>query len=218
MGKQFDLLVFDWDGTVVDSAGHIVDSIQAAARDLQLPLPSEQRARHIIGLGLGDAMRFLFPDLPSADYHLVAERYRHHYVAGDHKVSLFSGARDFLEQCRTAGFQLAVATGKSRLGLDRSLQVTQLASLIHASRCADEGFSKPHPDMLLYLMDFLGVERSRTVMIGDTTHDLEMARSAGVASIGACYGAHPRDSLEALDPLVCVASFAELAAWLTANA
>jgi phosphoglycolate phosphatase len=218
MGKRFDLLIFDWDGTVVDSAAHIVDSIQAAARDLNLPVPTDDRARHIIGLGLGDAMRFLFPDLASGDYHLVAERYRYHYVAGDHKVSLFSGALDLMQQCRAAGFQLAVATGKSRLGLDRALELTQLAAVIHASRCADEGFSKPHPDMLLYLMDLLSVGRDRTLMIGDTTHDLEMARNAGVAAIAVCYGAHPRDSLEALAPLACVGSFAELAAWLTTNA
>ncbi|HTS54021.1 MAG TPA: HAD-IA family hydrolase [Burkholderiales bacterium] len=217
MGKRFDLLVFDWDGTVVDSADHIVGSIQAAARDLGLDSPLEQRARHIIGLGLVDAMTHLFPALPPADYPRLAERYRHHYLAGDHKVSLFAGASQGIQAFCAAGFTLAVATGKSRQGLDRALERSGLASFFRASRCADEGFPKPHPDMLQYLMTALGAKPQRTLMIGDTTHDLEMARSAGVPSVAMGYGAHPRESLEAQGPLACLMSFAELVRWVDRN-
>jgi phosphoglycolate phosphatase len=218
MGKRFDLLVFDWDGTVVDSAGHITQSLQSAAADLNLAVPSEERARHIIGLGLVDALTYLFPELPSEKYPELAERYRQHYMAGDHKVQLFGGAYDSILAFRDAGFRLAVATGKARRGLDRALQATRMASMFHASRCADEGLPKPHPDMLLYLIDAMGVEPTRTLMIGDTTHDLLMARNAGVAAAAVAYGAHPRELLMEHDPLACFSSFAELAQWVAANA
>jgi phosphoglycolate phosphatase len=217
MGKRFDLLVFDWDGTVVDSAAHIVDSIQAAARDVGLAPPAEERARHIIGLGLADAMTYLFPELQSGDYPRLAERYRFHYLAGDHKLSLFEGAYEGIRGFHADGFSLAVATGKSRNGLDRALQVSRLGPFFHASRCADEGCSKPDPDMLLYLMQRFGTQPQRTLMIGDTTHDLEMARSARVPAVAATYGAHPRGSLEAQAPLACVASFDELVQWVKQN-
>src|SRR5262245_8461826 len=218
MGKRFDLLVFDWDGTLVDSAQHIVASIRAAAHDLGLAAPPEQRARHIIGLGLVDAMAYLFPDLASAEYPRLAERYRHHYLAGDRDLTLFSGAFEGIQAFHAAGFTLAVATGKSRQGLDRALETFGLTPFFQASRCADEGLSKPHPDMLHYLMGALGAGPQRTLMIGDTTHDLQMAENAGVAAVAVGYGAHTRASLEAQRPLACVMSFAELARWITANA
>ena len=217
MGKTFDLLVFDWDGTVMDSAGHIVDSIQAAARDLDIDVPPEERARHIIGLGLIDALTYLFPSLPREDYPRMVQRYRHHYLAGDHKLALFAGAAQGIQAMHAAGFSLGVATGKTRQGLDRSLEVSGLAVLFHASRCADEGLPKPHPDMLLYLMKALEVDPRRTLMIGDTTHDLEMARSAGVSALAVGYGAHTPASLEAHGPLACVMSFAELTGWVRQN-
>ena len=217
MGKSFDLLVFDWDGTLMDSAAHIVDSIQAAARDLDIEFPTQERARHIIGLGLLDALMYLFPSLPRADYPRLTERYRHHYLAGDHKLALFAGAAQGIRAMHAAGFSLAVATGKSRQGLDRSLESSGLAVFFHASRCADEGLPKPHPDMLMYLMKALRVEPRRTLMIGDTTHDLEMAHSAGVPAVAVGYGAHPRASLEAHGPLACVTSFAELMGWVRQN-
>jgi len=217
VARSFDLLVFDWDGTLMDSAAHIVDSIRAAARDLEIDLPSEQHTRHIIGLGLVDALTYLFPSLPRADYPRLAERYRYHYLAGDHKLSLFAGAEEGIRAMHAAGFGLAVATGKSRQGLDRSLESSGLAVFFHASRCADEGLPKPHPDMLLYLMKTLAVDPRRTLMIGDTTHDLEMARSAGVSALAVGYGAHARASLEAREPLACVMSFAELTGWVQQN-
>jgi phosphoglycolate phosphatase len=209
--------VFDWDGTVMDSAGHIVDSIQAAARDLDIDVPREERARHIIGLGLVDALMHLFPSLPREDYPRLAQRYRYHYLAGDHKLALFAGAAQGIRAMHAAGFSLGVATGKTRQGLDRSLESSGLAVFFHASRCADEGLPKPHPDMLIHLMQALGVDPQRTLMIGDTTHDLEMARSAGVSALAVGYGAHPRASLEAHRPLACVMSFAELTGWVRQN-
>lgn len=218
MGKRFDLLIFDWDGTVLDSAGHIAESIQAAAADLGLQAPSDKQARHIIGLGLQDALTFLFPELPAARYPELAERYRAHYLAPDRQIALFPGAYDSIQRFRADGFSLAVATGKSRRGLERALQDSGLGPFFHASRCADEGLPKPHPDMLLYLLDAFQLKAERALMIGDTTHDLEMARSARVPAVAASYGAHPRASLEALEPLACVDSFHELARWVNENA
>jgi len=218
MGRRFDLLVFDWDGTVVDSADQIVASLQAAAADLSLPVPSNQQARHIIGLGLVDALTYLFPGLPKEAYPSLAERYRHHYLARDHHIKLFEGAYEALQSFRDSGFRLAVATGKARRGLERALQSTNLTSIFHASRCADEGQPKPHPEMLLYLIDTMGVDRTRTLMIGDTTHDLLMARSAGVEALAVAYGAHPRDLLICESPLACIGSFPELVQWIATYA
>jgi phosphoglycolate phosphatase len=218
MGARFDLLVFDWDGTIVDSAQHIVDSIQAACQDLGLAVPSADDARHIIGLGMHDALSYLLPGLPASDYPRLAERYRCHYLSGDHTVQLFGGVRAGIERLRAAGFLLGVATGKSRRGLERALDDSGLRPYFHASRCADEGFSKPHPEMLQFLMDALGVRPERTLMIGDTSHDLEMARAASVAALAVAYGAHPHDKLLPLEPVACVFTFTEAMAWLSANA
>ena len=215
--RRFELLVFDWDGTVVDSAAHIVASIQAACADLGLAVPRADRARYIIGLGMQDAMQHLLPELSAADYPRLAERYRHHYLAGDEKVVPFGGAREGIARLHAAGFLLGVATGKSRRGLDQALQNTGLQGFFHASRCADEGFAKPHPDMLLFLMDRLNVAPARTLMIGDTTHDLAMARNAGVAALAVSYGAHAEAQLADLAPLACVRCFDDLMAWLEAN-
>jgi len=217
MGRRFDLLVFDWDGTLVDSAQHIVASIQAAAHDLGLATPPDERARHIIGLGLADAMVYVFPELAPAEYPRLAERYRYHYLAGDRELTLFSGAFEGIRTFHAAGFALAVATGKSRQGLDRALEAFRLTPFFRASRCADESPSKPHPDMLHYLMSALGAGPQRTLMIGDTTHDLQMAKNAGVAAVAVGYGAHARATLEAEEPLACVMSFAELEQWVTEN-
>ena len=214
MGKRFELIVFDWDGTLMDSTGAIVASIQAAATDLGIAPPSDERASHIIGLGLIDALRHALPDLPAARYQAVAERYRHHYLSRDQDLLLFDGAADLIAELAAAGYTLAVATGKTRKGLDRAFEVSGLGPRFHASRCADECHSKPDPQMLEELMAEFGVEPGETLMIGDTTHDLQMARNAGVAALGVAYGAHPRATLEAQAPLFCAANVAELAAWL----
>jgi len=218
MAKRFELIVFDWDGTLMDSTGAIVASIKAAASDLGIEPPSDERASHIIGLGLIDALRHALPDLPTERYQDVALRYRHHYMARDHELTLFAGAESMIDELAGAGHALAVATGKTRKGLDRAFEVSGLGSRFHASRCADECHSKPHPQMLEELMDEFGMTPEATLMIGDTTHDLLMARNAGVAALGVAYGAHPREALEAEAPLYCAADVAQLAAWLRLNA
>lgn len=218
MPKQFDLLVFDWDGTLMDSAGAIVFSIQSASRDMGLAVPSESEARHIIGLGLNEAIAELFPDLHRSDYGALVERYRHYYLSQDTETPLFSGVAESIAALHGDGFLLAVATGKGRNGLERVLQNSGLGPYFHTSRCVDECFSKPHPCMLLEIMDELGVAPSRTLMIGDTSHDLQMASNAGVPAVGVCYGAHPRENLEALSPLACAESFGALSQWLNHHA
>lgn len=218
MPSRFDLLVFDWDGTLMDSASTIVASLQAACADLGLPVPSDESARYVIGLGLPDAMRHILPDLDPARFAEVVERYRHHYLLRDAGTVLFAGAAETVMELHASGFLLAIATGKSRRGLERALQATGLADYFHATRCADEGFSKPHPGMLEYLMDALGADRGRTLMIGDTTHDLEMAQNAAVASVAVAYGAHPREALLRFAPVACVSEFAELRKWLCLRA
>lgn len=218
MAKRFELIVFDWDGTLMDSAAAIVASIQAAAADLGLSPPREDRARHVIGLGLHEALHYVLPELEASRHRQMAERYRHHYLSRDKDLKLFDGAEWLVQGLAMAGHMLAVATGKSRAGLDRALAASGLAARFDATRCADECHSKPHPQMLEELMEELGVPPSLTLMIGDTTHDLEMARNAGVSALGVSYGAHPREALESTAPLRCVDSMAELSAWLRQHA
>jgi phosphoglycolate phosphatase len=215
---RFDLLVFDWDGTLMDSAAAIVGAIQAACDDLGVPAPSEERARHVIGLGLQDALRQAVPELPGARYAEMVAAYRRHYLAGDHALALFPGVREMLGLLAERRLLLSVATGKSRLGLDRALATTGVAELFVATRCADECFSKPHPQMLLEIIDETGADPDRVLMIGDTTHDLQMAQAAGVQSLAVTYGAHPRNGLLGANPGAVVDSSAELARWLLANA
>ena len=215
---RFEMIVFDWDGTLMDSTGVIAASIQAAATDLGLTPPSDEAARHIIGLGLQDALRHALPDLAPARYDELAERYRHHYLAQDSGLTLFAGAADLIRELDARNILLGVATGKSRSGLNRALETSGLGSCFHGTRCADECFSKPHPQMLEQLMDEFGIAKTAMLMIGDTTHDLQMARNAGVAALAVSYGAHPRDILATAAPLHCVDSVDELAAWLRVNA
>jgi len=210
----FELLVFDWDGTLMDSTAVIVASLQAACADLGLAVPSEERARHIIGLGLNDAMAHVLPQVEAAEYPRVVERYRHHFRLRDPQTPLFPGAEQALRALGATGHLLAVATGKSRRGLDRALEKTGLRPVFHATRCGDESAGKPDPGMLHELISMLGAVPARTLMIGDTTHDLEMARNAGVASLAVSYGAHPRSQLETLNPLECLDSPEELWRWL----
>jgi phosphoglycolate phosphatase len=218
MGKRFDLIVFDWDGTLMDSAGAIVACIQAAAEDMGLAPPPEARARHVIGLGLHEALRYALPELAEDKHGELADRYRHHYLSQDHQLLLFAGAEALVRELVAGGYQLGVATGKSRKGLDRAMASSGLEGCFHASRCADECHSKPHPQMLDELMAELGVTPEGTLMIGDTTHDLQMARNAGVGSLAVTYGAHSLDDLLAHGPLHLADTVADLAAWLRANA
>jgi phosphoglycolate phosphatase len=218
MPKQFDLLIFDWDGTLMDSAGVIVDSIQRACEDIGLPAPGDRASRQIIGLGLVQALQTLLPDLPADDYPQLVERYRHHYLGRDAQIPLFSGVTRGIRDLSASGFQLAVATGKSHLGLSRALEASGLGSWFAATRCADQTHSKPHPAMVLELIDELAADPARTLVIGDTSHDLLMASNAGVASLGVTYGAHEADDLLPHAPLALMSSFDEVYAWLTANA
>ena len=216
--RRFRLLAFDWDGTLADSTSIIAGALQQACRDLGLPAPDDLAARYVIGLGLIDAIRHVAPTLPADDYVRLSERYRFHYFARDAEIPLFAGAREMLDELDARGFLLAIATGKSRAGLSHALRQHGLSGCFVASRCADEGFPKPHPDMLLALMDSVGVAAPETLMIGDTTHDLELARNAGVAAIAVSYGAHRPDGLAGLSPLATLHSIAELRSWLAENA
>ncbi len=217
--KQFDLIVFDWDGTLMDSTATIVKSIQAAARDIGLPIPSREAAAHVIGLGLTEAMQaVLGPGLEPKMYQRMVERYRHHYLTKDQELTLFDGVEEMLRELSQQGYFLAVATGKSRVGLNRALNAAKLLSTFDATRCADETFSKPHPAMLQELTRELGQDLKRTVMIGDTTHDLLMAQNAGSAGIAVEYGAHPVDQLTACRPVFSARNVPELHQWLNENA
>jgi len=218
MPKRFDLVVFDWDGTLLDSAGAIVACIQAACRDLGLPVPESERASHVIGLGLSDALLYAIPGLPAAEYPRVAARYREHYLARDATLPLFPGTREMLAELRARGHTLAIATGKSRAGLRRALETAGLRTHFDATRCADQCTPKPAPDMLLELMDDLNVTRARTLMVGDTSHDLLMAANAGISAAAVSYGAHAGARLAELAPLAVLDSTAELARWLAENA
>ena len=216
--KRFELLVFDWDGTLTDSSDLIIASMQLACVDLGLPVPDAQQVRHIIGLGFNEALAHLLPELPASDYPQLKDRYRYHFFSRDEPVPVFSGAIETIQKLHDAGFLLAVATGKSRRGLNRDFQETGLGLYFHASRCADECFSKPHPGMLFELIEELHVDAGKTLMIGDTTHDLQMAQSAGVASLAVSYGAHSKEKLLAMSPLACVNDTLELQQWLKTHA
>lgn len=218
MAKHYDLIVFDWDGTLMDSTSVIAGSIQAACRDLGLPVPSDEAARHVIGMGLAGALRHVVPDAPESMVEPLVERYRHHFLVQDEGIPLFAGARELIAELHGAGRGLAVATGKSRNGLSRAMRATGMQQYFHSSRTADETFSKPHPAMLLEIMDELGIAPERTLMVGDTTHDLQMARNAGVDAAGMTHGAHPEDQLRALQPLVLLGGFAALREWFCLGA
>jgi phosphoglycolate phosphatase len=214
---KYELVVFDWDGTLIDSAGTIVECIQESARDMGLEVPARERASHVIGLGLHDSLRFAVPGLAAEQYMEFVDHYRRHFLARQDRMLLFEGVRELLADL-SATRRLAIATGKSRRGLDRALDADGLRRYFVASRCADETNPKPHPAMLLELMGELSVNKERTLMIGDTSHDLQMAQAAGVDALAVTYGAHPEEGLRACSPLHCVPSVPELKAWLTRNA
>jgi len=174
--RRFRFVVFDWDGTLADSTTLIADSLRNACRDLGIPVPSVVDAQFVIGLS--DALSFVAPELPRERYPDLAARYRHHYLARDEDIELYPGVREMLTELEAAGVLLGVATGKSRSGLDRALAQQRIGAHFLATRCADEGFAKPHPDMLLHLMERVGALPHETLMIGDTTHDLQMASNA----------------------------------------
>lgn len=216
--RRFDLIAFDWDGTLFDSTAIIVRCIQRAVADVGGTVPSDRDAAYVIGMGLTQALAHAAPDVPQHKYPELGARYRHHYQAHQDDLSLFEGVLDMLRELRARRHWLAVATGKSRRGLDDVLQAVELHGLFDGSRTADETAGKPHPRMLHELMHDFGVEPDRTLMIGDTTHDLQMALHAGCASVGVSYGAHEPQAFHALRPLQVVHSVRELHDWLRDHA
>jgi len=216
--RQFDLIAFDWDGTLFDSTAIITRSIQLAVADVGGTVPSDQDAAYVIGLGLMQALAHAAPDVPKEKYPLLGSRYKHHYGAHQNDISLFKGVLPLLADLKARQHWLAVATGKSRAGLDEALHAVELKDLFHSSRTADETAGKPHPLMLQELMREFGVPAERVLMIGDTTHDLQMALNAGCASVGVSYGAHEPEAFETLQPRFVAHTVADLHAWLLANA
>ncbi|MGH8765555.1 MAG: HAD family hydrolase [Burkholderiales bacterium] len=215
---RYRLIVFDWDGTLFDSAGVIAECIQQAARDMALPVPDRDTARHVIGLGLQDSLRHAMPMLSEERYPDFLARYRRLYLEREDSLTLFEGVDAMLAALKSRGHLLAVATGKPRRGLDRALSSSKLGALFDATRCGDETRSKPDPLMLLQLMEELDLASKDLLMIGDTSHDLGMAQNAHVDAVAVGYGAHPIASFSAWNPRASVRSVAELGQWLTQNA
>ncbi len=210
---RFELVVFDWDGTLMDSEAHIVASMQRAIDDLKLPTVDDNNIRNIIGLGLREAIADLYPQSDDATVQSIADRYRYHFLADD-PCEPFEGAEAVLKQLQQQGYLLAVATGKGRSGLDRVLEATGFGTYFLETRCADETVSKPHPQMLLEIMETLDVAPGRTLMVGDTEYDLNMASAAGATALAVDYGVHERERLLACKPAACLDSIQALPAWL----
>ena len=215
--RRYDLIVWDWDGTIMDSTPTIVHCIQQSCRDLGFKVPDDALASSVIGLGIHDSLRRAVPWVEPIHFQKLTDRFRFHYLAKDHELDLFVGIRELLESLRADQYLLGVATGKSRVGLDRSLKHHQIGHLFHETRTADESFSKPHPGMLLELSDVTQVPTRRILMIGDTTHDLDMAANAGVDAVAVTYGAHPPETLKESPSLVHVDNVAQLSKWLQEN-
>lgn len=216
--RRFDLIAFDWDGTLFDSTAIIARCIQAAVRDVGGKEPTYEAASYVIGMGLMQALAHAAPDVPKERYPLLGDRYRHHYFAIQHDISLFDGVLPMLDDLKSRGHVLVVATGKSRRGLDEALRTAALAGTFDASRTADQTAGKPDPQMLHELMAEFAVLPERTLMIGDTTHDLQMALNAGCASLGVSYGAHESAAFDELGPLYVAHTVAQLHNWLRDNA
>ncbi|MFC3684983.1 HAD family hydrolase [Hydrogenophaga luteola] len=216
--RQYDLIAFDWDGTLFDSTAIIVRCIQAAVRDVGGTVPSDAAASYVIGMGLMQALAHAAPDVPPELYPRLGERYRHHYLSHQHDISLFDGVLPMLAFLKERHHWLVVATGKSRRGLDESLEAVELRGVFDGSRTADETAGKPSPLMLEQLMREFGVDPARTLMVGDTTHDLQMAVNAGCDSVGVSYGAHEPAAFASLSPRFVAHSVRELSDWLKAHA
>ena len=216
--RRFDLIAFDWDGTLFDSTAIIVRSIQEAVRDVGGAVPTDEAASYVIGMALTQALAHAAPDVPPEKYPELGNRYRYHYLQHQDDLSLFDGVLPRLDQLSASGHQLAVATGKNRRGLNEALATTLLKGRFDASRTADETAGKPHPLMLQELMQELGVAPERLLMVGDTTHDLQMAANAGCASVAVSYGAHQPDGFAVFQPLHIAHSVADLQRWMAGNA
>ncbi len=212
--RRFDLIAFDWDGTLYDSTQIIVRCIQSAVVDVGGQKPTDEQAAYVIGMALMPALAHAAPDVPKDKYPMLGERYRHHYAKHHHDLSLFEGTLPMLQALRDKQHILTVATGKSRKGLDDALQQVELRGMFDGSRTADETAGKPNPRMLNELMAEFGVSPERTLMIGDTTHDLEMAHNAGCACVAVSYGAHGTSDFGRWNPLTVAHNVSELHDWL----
>lgn len=218
MTKQFDLIVWDWDGTLADSTGMITNALLKAAEQVGLPALTPQTASNIIGLGLREAIHNLYGDIPTEQAQVLAKQYTTNYYADESEIPLFAGAADTIKALHKRGFKLAVATGKGRRGLNLALEHCGLGKYFHSTRTVDECFSKPHPQMLDELMEYLVVMPERTLMIGDTSYDLQMAQNAGVCSVGVTYGAQAAEQWQHLNPMHQFSDFAGLSTWLLEHA
>ncbi len=218
MTKQFDLIVWDWDGTLADSTGMITNAILKAAEQVGLPALSAKTASNIIGLGLKESIHALYGDIPVEQALALATQYTANYYAGESEIPLFEGAAETIIALHKRGFKLAVATGKGRRGLNLALEHCGLGKYFHSTRTVDECFSKPHPQMLDELMDYLVVMPERTLMVGDTSYDLQMAQNAGVSAVGVSYGAQTAEQWQHLNPKQQFSDFASLSAWLLEHA
>lgn len=216
--RQFDLIAFDWDGTLFDSTTVITRCIQNAVRDVGGTVPSDRDASFVIGMGLMQALSTAAPDVPTDRYPELGERFRHHYLVHQNDISLFDGVLAMLGELKSRRHCLTVATGKNRRGLDEALKTAALNGLFDGSRTADETAGKPDPRMLQELMLQFGAAPARTLMIGDTTHDLQMALNAGCPSVAVSYGAHEPDAFHVLRPRYIAHSVRQLHDWLLANA
>jgi phosphoglycolate phosphatase len=215
--RRFDLLAFDWDGTLFDSTSLIARCIQAACADVGVAVPTDSQASYVIGMGLAEALQHAAPELPRERYKELADRYRHHYFARQHEIVFFDGTLAMLQDLKARGHLVAVATGKSRRGLDDALHTSALRGIFDATRTADETASKPDPRMLFELMEELQVRPERTVMIGDTTHDLQLGANAGTALIGVSYGAHDHTTFAEFNTSHIAHSVSDLHDWLVRN-
>jgi len=216
--RRFDLIAFDWDGTLFDSTKIIVRCIQRAVADVGGAVPSDREAAYVIGMGLMEALAHAAPDVPQDKYPELGARYRFHYTTHQDDLVLFDGVLPMLRELKERHHWLAVATGKSRRGLDDALRSSQLHGVFDGSRTADETAGKPHPRMLHELMRDFGAEPDRTLMVGDTTHDLQMALNAGCPAVGVSYGAHEPSEFASLKPLFVAHSVGDLHRWLLENA
>lgn len=215
--RRFELIVFDWDGTLLDSQAQIVDSMLATCTDLAMAPPTREAIKDIIGLGLPEALDELFPGTGPEVRLRITDTYRRHFLGTSAPSKLFPGALDTLRELHGQGYLLGIATGKGRRGLDRSLAEAGVADLFHVTRCADEAFSKPHPQMLLDVLDVLGVDPARTLMVGDTEYDMQMAVNAGTASLAVNYGVHDESRLMRHNPLGCIHAISDIKQWLSNN-
>ncbi len=212
--KAYELIIFDWDGTLMDSASKIINCFRKAVADVDIEYPGDVAVRNIIGLGLKEALDVLLPGYSDGKRQQVVDRYREHFLyLDDTEMPLFDGVEEGLRHLNTGNYSLAIATGKARIGLDRVLEQTKLSDLFIASRCADEAASKPHPRMVLDILTETGVSAANAIVVGDTSYDIKMAHRANTDVLAVCYGVHDRDELRAEQPLDCVDNFAAVLDW-----